>query len=72
MNLSLAARLRVFAALEELSALRQRLRSGSAQRSVASASTAPPSLWLFVSTIGELNAVAPLLQALRQRLRPCR
>lgn len=70
MNLSLAARLRVFAALEELSALRQRLRSGSAQRPVASASTAPPSLWLFVSTIGELNAVAPLLQALRQRLRP--
>lgn len=66
------ARLTVFSALEHLSHLRQRLRGRPTGRSAVDAPAksppaAQPSLWIFVSTIGELNLAAPLLDELRRR-----
>lgn len=62
-------KLATFRALEWLSALRQPERNtqpGSVD--TPSQRPAPASLWLFVSTIGELNAIAPLLERLRREL----
>ncbi len=64
--LGLSTRLAAFEALERLSDLRG---NAAAQGSVIEpAGPARRAWWVFVSTIGELNATAPLLDALRQRL----
>ena len=64
--LGLSTRLAAFEALERLSDLRG---NAAAQGSViVPAGPARRAWWVFVSTIGELNATAPLLDALRQRL----
>lgn len=63
---TLAVRLAAFEALERLSDMRG---NAAAQGSVIEvAGPRRPAWWVFVSTIGELNATAPLLDALRQRL----
>jgi 3-deoxy-D-manno-octulosonic-acid transferase len=54
-----------FRGLEALAQWRQGASSAMALHSgLQPAGTSAPSLWLFVSTIGELNAIAPLLERL--------
>ena len=64
-----SARLAVFGLLERLSTWRQghhcRLPS---EGGPAESASAAPSIWVFVSTIGELNAIDPFLQALLRHL----
>ena len=60
----LALRVAVFRLLEALSHLRHRPKPGQGH----GASPAHGALWLYVATIGELNAVQPLLQPLLQAL----
>ena len=64
----LPLRLAAFKALEWAAAARQRMR-GQAAPTVASAAPATQrSLWVFVSTIGELNAIEPFLERLLEEL----
>lgn len=58
----LALRLVLFRGLERLAAWRSGDASTAPQGHPQASVAAPPSLWLFVSTIGELNAIEPLLQ----------
>ena len=65
---ALRARLAAFMALEALSALRGN--TPAAPLGEPPPAPARPAWWVYVSTIGELNAIAPLLDALVQRLHP--
>ncbi len=67
-RLPLTARLAAFRALEWVAAVRQRVRGQAAQPAAHSASATPRSLWVFVSTIGELNAIEPFLKRLLDAL----
>ena len=64
----------LFRALERASELRAGLRhdsaSGSRVGSAVGTGLAPGALWVFVSTIGELNAIEPFLTLLLADLRP--
>ncbi len=65
LSLGTEARWRLFRTIEVLSGLRQR------QTSRPSSQLTGPiqaSLWVYASTIGELNAIEPLLRAIHQRL----
>ena len=65
---ALRARLAAFMALEALSDLRGN--TTAAPLGEPPPVPARPAWWVYVSTIGELNAIAPLLDALLQRLHP--
>lgn len=64
-----SARLAVFGLLERLSTWRQGNHCRpSSKGGPAQSASAAPSVWVFVSTIGELNAIDPFLQALLRLL----
>jgi 3-deoxy-D-manno-octulosonic-acid transferase len=66
LGFSFQARWALFRALERLSDLRGNSAAGHLQ---VTAPTRPePALWVFVSTIGELNAIDPLLRELTAQL----
>ncbi|HSW03487.1 3-deoxy-D-manno-octulosonic acid transferase [Aquabacterium sp.] len=64
--LGVGLRLLAFRALEQASDLRGN--SAASAQHPAPPAPARPAWWVFVSTIGELNAIAPLLDALCQRM----
>ena len=67
-RMPLALRLGAFRALERTAAMRHRLRGTAAASASAAVHSAAPSLWVFVSTIGELNAIEPFLKRLLEAL----
>jgi 3-deoxy-D-manno-octulosonic-acid transferase len=66
-RLPLPLRLAAFRALERLAALRKP-RAGNTAAVTLPAPGTPASLWVFVSTIGELNAIEPFLNRLHAAL----
>ena len=65
----LALRVAAFRALEWSAVTRQRLRGGVTTAPIADPEVrAPRSLWVFVSTIGELNAIEPFMKRLLDEL----
>ncbi len=60
------ARLALFGALERVSDLRGNAAAGRLKLQVPA--RPEPALWVYVSTIGELNAIGPLLRQLCERL----
>lgn len=64
----LPLRLAAFRALEWAAAARQRMRGQAAPTAAIAAPATQRSLWVFVSTIGELNAIEPFLERLLEEL----
>ena len=73
-DLSTHAKITLFRSLEWLGNMRARLRGAAGpERDTASAARpviAPGALWVFVSTIGELNAIEPFMTLLLAEMRP--
>lgn len=67
---SLGAKMTLFRALEWASGVRARLREGGPGVRPATSDVAPGALWVFASTIGELNAIEPFMKLLLADLRP--
>lgn len=63
-HLPLALRIAAFRAAEWASARRQGHAAAKSATATLDETTAKPSLWIFVSTIGELNAIDPLVKRL--------